>query len=190
MNKLRYSGAIVIILMISSLVLGMASAFAQDQSQGSVTDQNEEVRGEFGNWLQVCAKGTDQCVAVQFALDVQGEQAARFVLERLTNNTENPADSVITFFIPFESSIPVLPAGLSFTVDANESFLEQFLYCDPAGCTSQFGITNQGVDLFKQGANLTIQVTDVRNPNSTYIVDLDLDQFTSIYESLKEEDSG
>ena len=47
-----------------------------------------------------------------------------------------------------------------------------------------------GIDLFKKGANLTIELTDMRRPDSRYIVDLDLDQFTSIYDKLVSKDSG
>ena len=103
---------------------------------------NEEIREQFGSWLQVCLKDSDQCVGVQFALNVSGDRSARFVLEKVpdSSNEENSPEAVITVFIPFESAIPVLPNGLGFTVDANESFREQFVFCDQLGCTSQFGI--------------------------------------------------
>ena len=178
------------LFLLNSIIINFSVAVAQDQPSNSPANLDEEIRQEFGNWLQVCKKDTDHCVAVQFALDVQGRKAARFVLEKLVNSTENPADSLITVFIPFESSVPLLLSGLSFTVDSNEPFAEQFLFCDQLGCTSQFGITDKGVDLLKQGANLTIQMIDVRDPNSSYIVDLDLDQFVRIYEELKANDSS
>ena len=69
-------------------------------------------------------------------------------------------------------------------MDANEPFFEQFLFCDQLGCTSQFGITDKGIDLLKQGANLTIQINDIRDSKSSYIMDLDLDQFIKIYDKL------
>ena len=169
---------------------GLSAAFAENQSEDLVPAVNEEIRGDFGNWLQVCEKGSNHCVAVQFALDMQGNKAARFVLERLSQSPETPASAIITVFIPFESSIPVLPSGLSFAIDSNDPFTEQFLFCDQLGCTSQFGITDVGIDLLKKGANLTIELTDMRRPDSRYIVDLDLDQFTRIYDKLVSKDSG
>jgi len=173
-------------IILNSLIFIITSAEAQSQSQTQSEDieQTEEVRNEFGNWLQVCKKETEKCVALQFALNIQGEKAARFVLERLIQSAENPANSIVTFFIPFESSIPLLHSGLSFRVDANEPFFEQFLFCDQLGCTSQFGITDKGIDLLKQGANLTIQINDIRDSKSSYIMDLDLDQFIKIYDKL------
>ena len=177
-------------LVTSFTSFGLRAAFAENQSQDLVPAVNEEIRGEFGNWLQVCEKGSNHCVAVQFALDMQGNKAARFVLERLSQIPESPANAIITVFIPFESSIPVLPSGLSFAIDSNDPFTEQFLFCDQLGCTSQFGITDVGIDLLKKGANLTIELTDMRRPDSRYIVDLDLDQFTSIYDKLVSKNSG
>ncbi len=177
-------------LLLNFPIFFLNYATAQDDSKKFDPNQKEEVRGEFGNWLEVCEKNTDHCVAVQLALDVEGKQAARVVLERLEKKAENPADSVLTVFIPFESSIPILPNGLSFTVDSNEPFIEQFLFCDQLGCTSQFGITDQGVDLFKNGANLTIQIRDLRDPTSSYIVDVDLDQFEIVYDKLVARKSG
>ena len=166
-------------------------SFSQTNNEQQELDQTEDIRAEFGNWLQVCAKDTDKCVAVQFALNVEGEKAARVVVERLIPNYENSsAEAVVTVFFPFESSIPVLPNGLSFKVDGNEPFLEQFLFCDQTGCTSQFGITEKGVSIFREGANLTIQLTDIRYPNSTFIVDLDLNQFANIYDILGVNDSN
>ncbi len=190
MNNIWHRFGIFFFLLINSLILNLPLATAQEQLQDLSTNSNEEIRKEFGNWLQVCKKDVDHCVAVQFALDVQGRKAARFILERLINTAENPADSLITFFIPFESSVPLLLGGLSFAVDSNEPFTEQFLYCDQLGCTSQFGMTDKGIDLLKQGANLTIQIIDIREPNSIYIVDLDLDQFVRIYEELKPKGSS
>ena len=184
MNKLISRGTICTIALIFSLIFKHPFLEAQEQQQNSLASSNEEIRGEFGSWLQVCVKDTSQCVAVQFALDIDGNQAGRFVLERLTPNSENTADSVITFFIPFESGIPILPNGLSFIIDSNAPFTEQFLFCDQLGCTSQFGMTDKGMTLLKEGANLTIQIIDIRDPNSRYIMDLDLDQFTNVYEKI------
>ncbi|MDG2355085.1 MAG: invasion associated locus B family protein [Paracoccaceae bacterium] len=190
MNNIWNRFALFFFLLTNSLILNLSLVVAQEQLQESSTKSTEEIRKEFGNWLQVCERDVDHCVAVQFALDVQGRKAARFILDRLTSTAENPADSLITFFIPFESSVPLLLSGVSFAVDSNEPFTEQFLYCDQLGCTAQFGMTDKGIDLLKQGANLTIQIIDIREPNSRYIVDLDLDKFVQIYEELKPKDSS
>ena len=190
MDKLRFKLTIYVCIFAYSLFSNYSYTEAQEQVQNSLVNENEEIRGEFGNWLQVCVKDTSQCVAVQFALDIQGNRAGRFVLERLPPNTESAADSVITFFIPFEASIPILPNGLSFTIDSNAPFTEQFLFCDQLGCTSQFGMTDEGMLLLKEGANITIQIIDIRDSTSRYIMDLDLDQFTEIYEKLGETSSN
>ena len=187
MDKLRFKLTICACIFAYSLFGNYSHVEAQEQVQNSLVNENEEIRGEFGNWLQICVKDTPQCVAVQFALDIQGNRAGRFVLERLPLNTESAADSVITFFIPFEASIPILPNGLSFTIDSNAPFTEQFLFCDQLGCTSQFGMTSEGMLLLREGANITIQIIDVRYPDSRYIMDLDLDQFMDIYQKVGKE---
>ena len=94
------------------------------------------------------------------------------------------ADSLITIFVPFESIIPILPNGIKLVVDNNDPFSEQFLFCDQLGCTSQFGLTKQGIDLFLAGANLSIFMIDIRDPNNKFIVDIDLEDFQTIYNNL------
>ena len=184
MDNLRSKLTIYACIFVYSFFGIFSHVGAQEQVQNFPINENEEIRGEFGNWLQICVKDTPQCVAVQFALDIQGNRAGRFVLERLSPNADSAADSVVTFFIPFEASIPILPNGLSFTIDSNAPFTEQFLFCDQLGCTSQFGMTAAGMGMLREGANITIQIIDIRDPDSRYIMDLDLDQFMDIYEKL------
>ena len=158
--------------------------FPQTEEKTNLLNSNEEIRAEYGNWLQVCQKGNNKCVGVQFALNVDGNKAARLVIERLREDTENLADSLITIFVPFESIIPILPNGIRLVVDNNEPFSEQFLFCDQLGCTSQFGLTKQGIDLFLAGANLSMFMIDIRDPKNKFIVDIDLEDFQAIYDNV------
>ena len=158
--------------------------FPQTEQNANPSNSNEEIRAEYGNWLQVCQKGNSKCVGVQFALNVEGNRAARFIIERLKEDTKNLADSLITIFVPFESIIPILPNGIKLVVDNKEPFSEQFLFCDQLGCTAQFGLTKQGIDLFLAGANLSIFMTDIRDPNNKFIVDIDLEDFQKIYNNV------
>ena len=158
--------------------------FSQNDDNSNILNSNEEIKAEFGNWLQICENEKNQCVGVQFALDVQGERAARFIIERINQNTETVADSLITIFVPYEANVPILPNGITLAVDNAEPFTEQFLFCDQLGCTSQFGLTKQGIELFMNGANLSIYMIDIRNPNNKFIVDVDLENFDKIYESI------
>ena len=57
--------------------------FPQTEQNINLVNSNEEIRAEYGNWLQVCQKGNNKCVGVQFALNVDGDRAARFIIERL-----------------------------------------------------------------------------------------------------------
>ena len=147
--------------------------FSQNNDNSNILNSNEEIKAEYGNWLQICENEKNQCVGVQFALDVQGEKAARFIIERINQNTETVADSLITIFVPYEANVPILPNGITLAVDSAEPFTEQFLFCDQLGCTSQFGLTKQGIELFMTGANLAIYMIDIRNPNNKFIVDVD-----------------
>ena len=158
--------------------------FPQTEENTNLLSSNEEIRAEYGNWLQVCQKGNNKCVGVQFALNVDGNRAARFIIERLKEDTDNLADSLITIFVPFESIIPILPNGIKLVVDNNDPFSEQFLFCDQLGCTSQFGLTKQGIDLFLAGANLSMFMIDIRDPNNKFIVDIDLEDFQTIYNNV------
>ena len=158
--------------------------FSQNNDNSNILNFNEEIKAEFGNWLQICENEKNQCVGVQFALDVQGERAARFIIERINQNTETVADSLITIFVPYEANVPILPNGITLAVDSAEPFTEQFLFCDQLGCTSQFGLTKQGIELFMTGANLAIYMIDIRNPNNKFIVDVDLENFDKIYDSI------
>ena len=69
-------------------------------------------------------------------------------------------------------------------VDNKDPFSEQFLFCDQLGCTSQFGLTKQGIELLLAGANLSIFMIDIRDPNNKYIVDIDLEDFEKIYNNI------
>ena len=158
--------------------------YSQNNDNSEILNSNEQIKAEFGNWLQICENEKNQCVGVQFALDVQGERAARFIIERIKQNTETVADSLITIFIPYDSTVPILPNGITLAVDSAEPFTEQFLFCDQLGCTSQFGLTKQGIDLFMNGANLAIYMIDIRNPTNKFIVDVDLENFGKVYDSI------
>ena len=157
---------------------------SQTEENKNLLNSNEEIRAEYGNWIQVCQKENNQCVGVQFALNVDGNRAARFIIERLKEDTDNLADSLITIFVPFESIVPILPNGIQLVVDNKDPFSEQFLFCDQLGCTSQFGLTKQGIDLFSAGANLSMFMTDIRDPNNKFIVDIDLEDFEKIYNNI------
>ncbi len=158
--------------------------FSQTDKNNNLLNSNEEIRAEYGNWLQICEKVKSKCVGVQFALNVEGNRAARFIIEKIKDNADTVADSLITIFVPFESSIPILPNGITFVVDTNEPFTEQFLFCDQIGCTSQFGLTKQGIDLLIKGANLSMVMIDIRNPNNKFIVDIDLENFETLYDNI------
>ena len=159
-------------------------SYPQNGDNSGILNSNEQIKAEYGNWLQICENEKNQCVGVQFALDVQGERAARFIIERINQNSETVADSLITIFIPYDSIVPILPNGITLAVDSAEPFTEQFLFCDQLGCTSQFGLTKQGIDLFMNGANLAIYMNDIRNPTNKFIVDVDLENFGKVYDSI------
>ena len=48
--------------------------FPQTEENINLLNSNEEIRAEYGNWLQVCQKGNNKCVGVQFALNVDGNR--------------------------------------------------------------------------------------------------------------------
>ena len=123
-------------------------------------------------------------LAYNLLLMFKVKEAARFIIERINQNTETVADSLITIFVPYEANVPILPNGITLAVDTAEPFTEQFLFCDQLGCTSQFGLTKQGIELFMTGANLAIYMIDIRNPNNKFIVDVDLENFDKIYDSI------
>ena len=50
--------------------------FSQNNDNSDILSSNEEIKAEFGNWLQICENEKNQCVGVQFALDVQGERGS------------------------------------------------------------------------------------------------------------------
>ena len=158
--------------------------FSQTDKNDNFLNSNEEIRAEYGNWLQICEKVKSKCVGVQFALNVEGNRAARFIIERIKENADTVAVSLITVFVPFESNIPILPNGITFIVDTKEPFTEQFLFCDQLGCTSQFGLTKQGIDLLMEGANLSMVIIDIRDPNNKFIVDIDLENFETLYNNI------
>ncbi len=173
-----------IIIFFSLFYFLKIPVFPQTEDNTTLLSSNEEIRAEYGNWLQVCQKENSKCVGVQFALNVDGNKAARFIIERLKEDTDSVAVSLITIFVPFESSIPILPNGITLVVDNNEPFTEQFLFCDQLGCTSQFGLTKQGIELFLAGANLSIFMIDIRDPKNKFVVDIDLDNFETVYNNI------
>ena len=175
---------IFLISVLCFFFINNSLVFPQTEQNADPSNSSEEIRAEYGNWLQVCQKGNTKCVGVQFALNVDGNRAGRFIIERLKYDTENLADSLITIFVPFESIIPILPNGIELVVDNKEPFSEEFLFCDQLGCTAQFGFTKQGIDLFLGGANLSLFMTDIRNPNNKFIVDIDLENFQKIYNNI------
>ncbi len=163
--------------------LGTGSVNAQTPDNNIA---NEELRQKFGEWSQICETSSSKCVIMQFALDVNGNKASRFILEAIKSDTqETQASAVITIFVPFETGIPLIPEGINLLIDQKKPFRESFLFCDKIGCTCQFGITSQGLDLMESGANLNLQFIDIRNTNQVFSMDLDLTRFAEAYDAVK-----
>ena len=68
--------------------------------------------------------------------------------------------------------ILILPNGITLVVDNKEPFKEQFLFCDQLGCTTQFGLTKQGIELFINWCKSQYFMIDIRDPNNKFIIEI------------------
>ena len=138
---------------------------------------------EFGDWQMRCIKAAegqnDPCNLYQLLLDSEGNQVAEVNLFRLPEGGRAAAGATIV--VPLET---LLTQQLTLSVDGNAPRRYPFTFCNPAGCVSRVGFTQDEVDQFKRGNVAKLRLVPAAAPDQEVILDMSLTGFTAGFEGI------
>lgn len=150
----------------ASGVIALAAVTGTAQAQNA--PQNE--------WFKVCTKQADNDICnVQNVRTAQTGQLLTAVNLIQITGKENRA--------LFQVAVPtgrVIPAGVAMQIDGGDAQRIAFTLCLPDRCIAEAPLTDQLVNSFKSGGNLTLTTVNFQNqPNP---IELTLQGFTSAFD--------
>ena len=174
--RLANIAALTVSLLTASFSFAQDNTSVSEEFPTATLDENaprEVVKSEHGDWQLRCTADESNCFLYQLALNAEGNPVAEVSLVALPEG----GDAVLgaTVVTPL---MTLLPQGLTFRVDADPAVKYPFIFCNPAGCFSRFGLTGETVDAMKSGANLQLAVFAVANRDTPQILDVSLSGFT------------
>ncbi|MGH1356569.1 MAG: invasion associated locus B family protein [Thalassovita sp.] len=174
------------------LTLALAAPLAAQEETPAPKDDlamGEEInevkpyfREESGDWKLECLSTGEEdepCQLFQAAIDPNGNQLSNMRLFKLPEGGEAVAGSVIAF--PLEI---LLTAQMTMTIDDGPTKRYPFSVCDPLGCYSRIGFTQEDIDGFKRGSNVVFEIVPFVAPNERMIVTMSLKGFTAGYDKI------
>jgi invasion protein IalB len=87
----------------------------------------------------------------------------------------------VTFVSPL---LTLLTAQMSWRIDSGKNRRYPFNWCENAGCFARFGLTGADVNAMKKGANATVTVVSIVNPQKPIELTLPLTGFTAAFNSI------
>jgi invasion protein IalB len=154
-------------------------AFPVDAAQPTI--KPPFVREKHGAWDVTCTEidGAEQCKLYHLFIDSEGNSVAELTMEVLPEGSQAAAG--VTFVSPL---LTLLTAQMSWRVDAAKNRRYPFNWCENAGCFARFGLTPADVTALKKGANATITVVSIVNPQKPIELTLPLTGFTAAFNSI------
>lgn len=164
------------------LSFGRAAAFAilAFAAAPAAIAQEATVRETHGAWEVRCAGET--CFMIQVASDANGAPVLSFAVRKLdTPRTEGDFTFIAAAEIYTKPGV-FLPAGVTFSVDGNDSRRIPYERCFPEGCAALPLVQQTLIDSLKGGARVTVTVYP--NPGEEVSAEVSLSGFTAAYDSL------
>lgn len=162
-----------------------APAPQTDLNLGEDADANPEAGQPYfsetiGAWKLRCIKTdkeTDPCQMYQLLADDKGAPIAEFSLFRLPDGGKAAAGATVV--VPLETS---LQNQLTIRVDNGSARRYPFAFCNPVGCYSRVGFTDEDVAAFKRGKAATLTIIPALAPDQKVELTLSLEGFTASYD--------
>ena len=133
-----------------------------------------------GDWDLACVKTEaeqDPCSLLQIVLDEQNNPMAEMSLFRLEQEG-SPAVAGATVIVPLET---LLPGGLTISVDGAPAKRYGYSFCNPLGCVSQIGLTQEDIDAYRRGSEAIMTLRPAPAPDQVITMKLSLKGFTAGY---------
>lgn len=86
-----------------------------------------------------------------------------------------------TVLVPLET---LLTAQLTIAVDNAPGKRYNFVFCNPLGCASQIGLTNEDIEAFKRGSKATVSIVPAPAPDQVVALTMSLSGFTAGYDAV------
>jgi invasion protein IalB len=175
--------------LITGLLLALCIpglALSQDESGNF----NEARAGQyyladtFQDWQKLClakAQGEHPCHMYQLIKDENGHPTSEFVLFKL--NDEEGVAAAATILTPLET---LLPSGLAYSIDDEDSVEYPFSWCDRRGCYARIAFTDDDVFSMKKGRNGLIRIESISAPGKPVLLNVSFSGFTAAFGSLDE----
>ncbi len=161
--------------------LAMGEEVAAPAAQPPVQDSENVGSEMIGDWdLQCALDGPEPrpCRLYQLMMDDQGSAIAEVTLFKL-DNPSSDAVAGATFVVPLET---LLPAQMTVSVDGSNARRYPFAFCNPVGCFSRIGLTQEDIDAFKAGDGAKIAIVPAIAPDQVVTVDMSLKGFTAAFD--------
>ncbi len=136
------------------------------------------VREEHGDWQVRCLRAPE------------GQEDPCQLYQRLADQNGNPTADVNIFDLPDGGDVAVgatiltplqtlLTAQVTMTIDGGEPRRYPFSFCDPSGCYSRMGFTEEDVAALKRGSTATLVVVPALAPDQAAELAMSLSGFTA-----------
>lgn len=133
------------------------------------------------DWEIRCIGGepAQSCRMFQALTDGEGTNVAEVNIVALPANGR--ARAGVTIITPLGT---LLPPGVGIKVDSAQERAYPFSWCTQIGCFARFGFTGAEVDQLKRGAEASVNITAVVQPENPIALKLSLSGFTAAWNSF------
>ncbi|MEM6824324.1 MAG: invasion associated locus B family protein [Pseudomonadota bacterium] len=180
-----------IVVALTATILGLPSAFAQDNTTTAPESAEEAVTPtpgetylaeEHGAWELRCMaveEGPEPCQLYQVLNDEGGGAVAEIVVFPLPDGEEAAAGAIVT--TPLET---LLTEQVAISVDGNDGRLYPFSFCAEQGCVARIGLTPEDLNGFRRGNEARVRIVPARAPDREVILTASLSGFTAGFTAI------
>ena len=138
-----------------------------------------------GDWTVECVRTAtpvnDPCEMTQILKGTEDNNVAKISVSTLTGDQEGapPAGACITAPL-----MTLLPSGIGWSIDDGPTRTHAFFACNQTGCITEFGLSDEEINIMKKGAKGKVSLRPAAAPNQVVEAELSLSGFTAAYDSL------
>ncbi|WP_425597718.1 invasion associated locus B family protein [Thalassorhabdomicrobium marinisediminis] len=161
-----------------------AEADAADEAPAEPQPGQQYLKAVHSDWAERCLKveeGEDPCQMYQLLNDAEGNSVAEIAIVALPDAGQAVAGATIV--VPLET---LLTEQLSLRVDSGQVRKFPFNFCNPGGCVTRLGLTQQDVNQFRRGNQATLTMVPAAAPDQSVTVTMSLSGFTAAYDAISE----
>ena len=133
-----------------------------------------------GDWTLNCRSNGTQESCEMFQLLTQDDGAPAVAVTLFPVAGQGQAVAGANMIVPLET---LLTAQLSIAVDENLPRVYPFAFCNPNGCLSRVGLTQEELDAYKGGSVATISIVPAAQPDRLVQVEMSLKGFTKAFDA-------